>query len=130
MTHSDAITFERSDILAHLESLDDAGLDELDFGVIGFASDTSVCRYNAYEAQEALLAHDKVIGLSIFTDLAQCMNNFMVAQRFADALSSSCALDATIDFTLTWRMRPTKVKLRMLYAPEYATRYVLLHRLA
>ena len=53
------------------------------------------------------------------------MNNFMVAQHFEDALASSSVLDVTVDYVLTLRMRPVKVKLRLLAAPGGAHRYVL-----
>jgi photoactive yellow protein len=124
-----SITFEQTDLLPILEGLDDTGLDSLDFGVIGFNSDNVVCRYNAYESRAAALAPEKALGLHVFTGLAQCMNNYLVAQRFDDSKSSGETLDVTIDYVLTWRMRPTKVKLRMLYSPEYPVQYVLLHRL-
>jgi photoactive yellow protein len=124
------ISFEQADVLACLEALDDAALDNLDFGVIGFNSDTIVCRYNSIESQMAELSQDKVLGHPLFSEIAQCMNNFLVALRFEDAIADGNPLDATIDYLLTWRMRPTKVQLRMLYSPEYAIRYVLLHRLA
>jgi hypothetical protein len=56
------------------------------------------------------------------------MNNFMVAQRFEDALTSGSPLDVVVDYVLTLRMRPVKVKLRLLAAPKAATRYVLVQR--
>jgi len=56
------------------------------------------------------------------------MNNFMVAQRFDDALEQNVALDETIDYVLTLRMRPVKVALRLLSTPGSATRYVLVKR--
>ncbi len=56
------------------------------------------------------------------------MNNFMVAQRFEDALASSIVLDVTVDYDLTLRMRPVKVKLRLLAAPGGTNRYVLVQR--
>jgi photoactive yellow protein len=129
MNQKGTISFEQPDVLARLEALDDAGFDGLDFGAIGFDGDTRICRYNAYESQAASLGADKALGCSLFTDVAQCMNNYMVAQRFEDARSEGVSLDATIDYVLTWRMRPTKVKLRMLYSSQYPTRYILLHRL-
>jgi hypothetical protein len=55
------------------------------------------------------------------------MNNFLVAQRFEDAQASGEALDLTVDYVLTLRMRPVKVKLRLL-AGEGPTRYVLVQR--
>ncbi|XUW90451.1 hypothetical protein OH764_26110 [Burkholderia sp. M6-3] len=54
------------------------------------------------------------------------MNNFMVAQRFAD----EDELDHIVTYVLTLRMRPTPVRLRLLKAPEHATRFVLIERRA
>ena len=56
------------------------------------------------------------------------MNNYLVAQRFEDASTDDTALDATIDYVFTLRMRPSKVKLRLLSSPARAMRYVLVHR--
>ncbi|OYW26611.1 MAG: phosphonate transporter, partial [Methyloversatilis sp. 12-65-5] len=60
--------------------------------------------------------------------VAPCMNNFMIAQRFDDAQQDGSALDDTIDYVLTLRMRPVKVKLRLLARPGSDLRYVLVHR--
>ena len=67
-----------------------------------------------------------MLGRPLFTDIAQCMNNYPVAQRFEDARKESTVLDVTIDYTLTWKFRPTLVKLRMLSSPDHATQYVVL----
>jgi hypothetical protein len=56
------------------------------------------------------------------------MNNFMVAQRFADAATQALPLDMTIDYVLTLRMRPVKVQLRLLSQPGEGMRYVLVQR--
>ena len=115
-------------LLDFLNQAEDAELDALDFGVIGFDAEGVVTRYNAFESKAAGLSPERVLGHSLFTVVAPCMNNFMVAQRFADALAEGEALDATIDYVLTLRMRPVKVQLRLLTAPHCATRYVLVHR--
>jgi hypothetical protein len=52
----------------------------------------------------------------------------MVAQRFEDAQDEGSALDDTIDYVLTLRMRPVKVKLRLLAAAGGNQRYVLVQR--
>ena len=87
-------------------------------------------RYNATESRLSGLTRDDVIDRPLFTDTAQCMNNYLVAERFESAARDAQPLDATIDYVLTWRMRPTKVRLRLLSEPGCATRYVLLQRLA
>ncbi len=119
-----SLAFERNDLLAYLEQMNDIVLDEVDFGVIGFSRDGIVCRYNAYESRFTGLSRERVLGRSFFTEIAQCMNNYLVAQRFEDSGDAGVALDETLDYVLSWRMRPTKVELRMLFSPEYPLRYI------
>lgn len=124
------MTFDQPDLLPLLDALDATALDALPFGVIHCNPQLVVQRYNRYECVHTGLKAENVIGRPLFTEIAQCMNNFMVAQRIEDALAAGQALDATIDYTLTWRMRPTPVKLRMLTSVEPRAAYVLLLRLA
>ena len=121
-------SFNGPDLLGRLEALSDAELDELDFGVIGFDAGTAVRRYNAFESKAAGLSPQRVLGHALFAVVAPCMNNYLVAQRFEDAAADGGELDATIDYVLTLRMRPVKVKLRLLAAPGAAHRYVLVQR--
>lgn len=51
-----------------------------------------------------------------------------MAQRFEDAVAHNTPLDATIDYVLTLRMRPVKVKLRLLAQPGADDCYVLVQR--
>ena len=122
------LAFGQSDLLARLEKMDASELDLLEFGVIGFDATTQVTRYNSHEVKMAALSPQRVLGKPLFTAVAPCMNNFLVAQRFEDAAAEGSALDATIDYVLTLRMRPVKVKLRMLAEPGAAVRYVLVLR--
>ena len=125
-----AISFADADILASLNHCSDDELDALDFGVIGIDDAGVVRRYNTFESQAAGLSLPRVVGHALFTVVAPCMNNFLVAQRFDDAQAAGTTLDATIDYVLTLRMRPVKVKLRLLAAPGSAARYVLVQRRA
>jgi hypothetical protein len=52
------------------------------------------------------------------------MNNFLVAQRFVD----EPVLDVTLDYVLTFRMRPTPAKLRLLQQPDGRLHYILIQR--
>lgn len=122
------LTFSSPGLFARLEQLDADALDNLDFGVIGFDGDTNVSRYNRVESEAAGLTAPRVVGQPLFTNVAPCLNNFMVAQRFEDAQDESASLDDTIDYVLTLRMRPIKVALRLLAEPGKATRYVLVQR--
>ena len=122
------IAFDQPDLLKTLGSLSDEALNSFEFGVIGFDKDTVVQRYNSYESQMAGLSPDKVLGNALFTTVAPCMNNFLVAQRFEDVAADGSELDVVIDYVFTLRMRPSKVKLRLLSAPDTALRYVLVNR--
>jgi photoactive yellow protein len=128
MSTTQAVSFSDAALLAELDGCSSDALDTLDFGVIGIDEAGVVRRYNRFESQAAGLSSQRVLGQPLFTLVAPCMNNFMVAQRFEDARTSGSALDATIDYVLTLRMRPVKVKLRLLAAPGGASRYVLVQR--
>jgi photoactive yellow protein len=128
MRDSAPLAFSAADVYARLDALDEAGLDGLDFGVIGFDADTVVRRYNAFECRYAGLAVSRVVGEPLFTVVAPCMNNYLVAQRFEDAAASGAPLDATIDYVLTLRMLPVKVNLRLLALAGHSLRYLLVSK--
>lgn len=107
-----------------LEDMDAAERDTLPFGVVGFAPDTIVEVYNATEARMSGLDPATVVGVPFFDAVAQCMNNFMVAQRFEDEPE----LDDIVPYVLTLRMRPTKVRLRLLATAGMMRRYILIER--
>jgi photoactive yellow protein len=123
-----ALSFATPGLHEQLARLNADQLDQLDFGVIGFDADTNVCRYNRHESEAAGLTPPRVLGQPLFTNVAPCLNNFMVAQRFEDAADEGTVLDDTIDYVLTLRMRPIKVALRLLAEPGSAVRYVLVQR--
>jgi len=128
MNTATTLSFTTPALLEQLAQLNADQLDELDFGVIGFDAETNVCRYNRTESEAAGLTGPRVLGQPLFTNVAPCLNNFMVGQRFEDAEDGNTALDDTIDYVLTLRMRPIKVKLRLLAEPGSAVRYVLVQR--
>ncbi len=130
MTVLSPTAFDHPDLAARLATLTLDELDALDFGVIGFDTESIVRQYNAFESNAAGLSPQRVLGQPLFTIVAPCMNNFLVAQRFEDAMEAGEALDATINYVLTLRMRPVKVALRLLASPGAATRYVLVNRAA
>jgi photoactive yellow protein len=123
-----ALEFSQPEILDQLMSLTAAELDGLEFGVIGIGADTMVRDYNAFESRMAGLSKGRVIGQPLFTVVAPCMNNFMVAQHFEDAAATEEALDLTLDYVLTLRMRPVKVQLRLLAGAGAERRFVLVNR--
>lgn len=125
MLTADIATLAFDDIgLARLDELTPAEMDGLPFGVIGMSLDGVVEIYNATESRLAGLSAARVLGTHFFAVTAQCMNNYMVAQRFADEEE----IDDTIDYVLTLRMRPTPVRLRMLKGRAAHRQYILIRR--
>lgn len=122
------LNFDSLDALPVLCHASDDMLDALDFGTIGFDASGTVQRYNQFESDAAGLSPGRVLGHHLFTVVAPCMNNFLVAQRFEDAATEAIALDETLPYVLTLRMRPTKVRLRLLAAPDAPMRFVLVLR--
>ncbi len=131
MSESDAVLelspgFEDPDILAWLEAASAHAMDSAPFGIIGIDGRGKVEIYNAYESRAAGLRPERVMARSLFDEVAPCMNNYLVAQRFAD----EAELDATLPYTLTLRMRPTPVRLRLLQRPGAAHAFLLVERQA
>lgn len=99
-------------------------LNALDFGVIGFNNEGLVKVYNAYESKMTGLSYESVIDADLFNAVAPCMNNFLVAQKFEDAAHVKAELDEIMDFVLTLKMKPTRVKLRLISSPQLPFNYV------
>ena len=107
-----------------LDALPNGEVDALPYGVVGLSDEGTVEVYNAAEARLAGLDAASILGTHYFAVVAQCMNNFMVAQRFQDEAD----LDVVIDYVLTLRMRPTPVRLRLLKSPAVGRCYILIER--
>ena len=113
-------TFEQQDLHIHLAS-SEASLDDLDFGVVGLDGDLACTHYNQAESRFSGLSPESVLGRRFFSEVAPCMNNFMVSDR----LASEEAVDEIIDYILSVRMAPTPVRLRMIVRPSESTRFLL-----
>lgn len=91
--------------------------------------DGHVCRYNTHESEQARLSPADVIGRAFFARIAPCMDNALVAKRFQIAAEKSVPLDALIDYVLAFKSGAGPVKMRLLYSPGSATRYLLIKRI-
>lgn len=119
------IAMNDADILNWLDHASDADLDAVAFGIIGFDQDGDVRRYNAYESRLSGLSPSRVLGYSLFTAVAPCMNNYLVASRFEDAAGAGKDLDHSMPYVFTLKMRPRKVLLRLVARAGREMRYVL-----
>ncbi len=99
-------------------------LDSLSFGVIQMSAGGQVTAYNTWESEKAGLSKDRVLHRNFFADVAPCMNNYLVAERFL----AEPELDVVLDYILTLRMAPTPVQLRLLKSIAAAHMYLLVKR--
>lgn len=113
--------FDSPDLLTELENATTDALDTADFGAVRMKADGAVLAYNAYESGLSGLSPEGVVGKNFFTQVAPCTNNFMVAERY----QAAAALDAMLDYVFTYKMKPTKVRLRLLKRAGAAEQYLL-----
>ncbi len=112
-----------------LDGADDTELEALPFGVIGLDTAGLVRRYSELEARMAGLEREQVLGRPFFEEVARCMNNSLVAQRYSDASALNEPLDLLLDYVLAFKSQITPVKLRLLSDPGLSMRYLLVQRL-
>ena len=117
--------FNEQNLIDKLEALDEAGLDHLDFGVIGFDGDTCVHRYNSTEEQLSGYHREFILGKRLFLDIAPCMNNYLIALKFEEERK----IDVIIPYILSFKVKPVKVQLRLLKNSASALSYVLIKRI-
>lgn len=108
-----------------LDAAADHELDSLNFGVIALDAAGLTCRYSEFEARLAGLQKVDVLGRPFFSQIARCMNNGIVAGRFADARLNGTSLDVTIAYVLAFRIKSVPARLRLLSSPGISLDYLL-----
>ena len=120
--HGADYDFDDPDLQERLDALTLDGLDAVPFGVIAFDPDDRVVGYNRFESDRAGITPARVLGRHLFVDVAPCTNNYLVAQRYADAGD----LDEQLDYVFTFKMAPTPVRLRLLAQAGSPRRYLVI----
>ncbi len=118
-----ATNFRAADLLIELADATADQLDDLPFGVVRMDRQGIVADYNRFESNLSGLSPDRVIGRHFFELIAPCTNNFMVASRFGED-----SLDEQLDYVFTYKMKPTKVRLRLLKSPASGHQYLLVEK--
>ena len=125
----DNINFNLENLGQVLSQLSINDLNTFEFGVVGFDDECLVKLYNTYESKMAGLSVESVTDQDFFNTVAPCMNNFLVAQKFEDAIDEKVNLDEVMDYVLTLKMKPTRVKLRLISGPHLPLNYLAILRL-
>lgn len=109
-----------------LDQLADVGreiADDQPFGIVQ-VTDTGVVRlFNRWESQLSGVAVSSAEGRNYFTQVAPCTNNRLVMGKFKDGVKNG-ALDAEFNYTFTYKMRPTNVRMRLYRHPATGTNWV------
>lgn len=115
--------FESPTLLADLERATAGELDDAGFGVVRMDRGGVVLNFSRRESQLSGLSPQSVVGRNFFVEVAPCTNNFMVAERYAE----SGELDESLDYVFTYRMKPRKVRLRLLKRDGGGEQYLVVN---
>jgi photoactive yellow protein len=110
--------FDSVDLASVLQRASPELLDALPMGVIALDHTGRVTAYNRFEQKLAGLRATDVVGRDFFVQVAPCTNNFMVRERFFEAWQAESPLDEVVPYTFTYRMKPTRVRLRLLVCDQ------------
>lgn len=119
------VSFTEKQIVHLLDQATAFQLDDVDFGVVKLHADGIVASYNKYESELATFSKEKVIGKNFFTQVAPCTNNFLVAAKYTEFLEPR---DEFLDYVFTYKIQPTRVKLRLLTHPHRMYQYLLVKK--
>ncbi|MCO4764109.1 MAG: helix-turn-helix domain-containing protein [Myxococcales bacterium] len=110
-----------------LGGMDRASIDALDAGVIQLDDAGKILLYNRAESAFSGLQAAAVVGRHLFGDVAPCMNNSLVFGSFQSGVAAG-ELDVRIDYTFTFRMRPTNVALHLFRDAVTGTNWMIVYQ--
>jgi photoactive yellow protein len=115
-------------MLQALSKMSNAQLDSLPFGVVRLSDSGEIKFYNTYETTIADVSKEAAEGRNFFTQVAPCTNNRLVYGRFKAGVAAD-SLDEELKYTLTYKLRPTLVTIRLYRDKTSATNWILIKRL-
>lgn len=116
------ISFSEKNIYPLLDKASKEELDNYDFGIVKMDGHGIIKAYNKFECELAMNTEEEVLGKNFFTQIAPCTNNFLIADKY---LKVKVSRDEVIDYVFTYRISPTRVKLRLLVEPSKEHQYLL-----
>ena len=120
-------TFVSADTLARLGELTREDVDQLDHGAIKLDDDGTILLYNRYESQLSGLDPSATEGKKFFTQVAPCTNNRLFYGKFQEGIEDD-ELDVEFNYTFTYRMRPTLVRIMLRRDPASAATWIFVKR--
>lgn len=98
--------------VGQLSGLNASSADSYPIGIVKLDDQGNIQLYNKYNTDKFLYAASEVIGKNYFTDIVPCANNFLFKGRFQRGVDTN-ELDTEFDYTFTYKITPTKVKVRL-----------------
>lgn len=112
-----------NELLAKLGQLSREDADKAEHGIIKVDSTGRVLMYNFYESRLAGIAPSTAEGRNFFTEIAPCTNNRLFMGRFLQGVEKG-DLDASFNYTFTYKMKPTNVAIRLLHDKASKTNWI------
>ena len=106
------MSFVSPSTIASLSTMTRNQADGTPHGLIKLDDNGNVLLYNQWESSMSGVAINTAEGKNFFTQVAPCTNNRLVYGRFKDGVSSG-VMDQEFNYTFTYKMKPTNVKLRL-----------------
>jgi photoactive yellow protein len=111
-------------LFTKVDSISEAELDSLPYGVIQLDSVGVVLRYNAFEAGLSGLNKQTVVGKNFFKQVAPCTDLQQFYGRFRDGVAAG-ALHSTFRFHFAFKRNPRDVTVTLFYNNRDKTIWVL-----
>jgi photoactive yellow protein len=114
MPVSSASAVSPSFLFTRVDSISEAELDALPYGVIQLDATGSVLRYNAFEAGLSGLTRQTVVGKNFFKQVAPCTDLPQFYGRFREGVAAG-ELHCTFRFHFAFQQRPCDVSVTLFY---------------
>jgi photoactive yellow protein len=121
---SAASTATTSFFFTRVNSISEAELDSLPYGVIQLDAEGGVLRYNAFEAGLSGLTKQRVVGKNFFKQVAPCTDLQQFHGRFREGVAAG-ELHCTFRFHFGFRQNPRDVTVTLFYNNRDKTIWVL-----
>ena len=126
-TPAPAGTFVPSDLFGLLGNLSRSDADACDFGVIELDDAGRIKLYNKYQSELGGVSVPSAEGKVFFTQIAPCTNNGLFYGTFKKGVAAG-QLNVMFPYTLTFKMKPTNVKVHMYRDNDSGRNYCFMAR--
>ena len=117
------MSFVTADIIGKLGNLTREEADRAEHGLVKVDPTGKILLYNHYESQLAGVAPSAAEGRNFFRDIAPCTNNRLFMGRFLQGVEKG-EIDASFNYTFTYKMKPTNVLIRLLHDKMSKTNWI------